>query len=58
MAEEKFQSRLTNCLIITRDGETLFYFDEEDRILASLDGYAIIPIEEYERLSQGKEVKP
>jgi len=41
----EFQSKLTNCDIYTKEGETepLFYQDAEGRILCNLDGYAIVP---------------
>ena len=42
-------SYVRNCLIFTR-GEDLFNVDEEYRFIATLDGYAVIPMEEYDRL--------
>jgi len=40
---------IKNCLIKSRDGETLF---DAQTAEAFLDGYAIIPIEEYRRLTE------
>ena len=40
---------LKNCFIKSRDGEDLFHI-HKDRIHPVLDGYAIIPIEEYQQL--------
>jgi hypothetical protein len=44
---------LRNCLIKRREDDTvsLFEFTPEGRILVRLDGYAIVPKEEYEGLA-------
>jgi hypothetical protein len=45
-------SYLKNCILNGRDGEIIFSMDEKFQISPHLDGYAIIPIEEYKKLSQ------
>ena len=48
------ESYLTNCLLSPRRGEIIFHIKHNGEILASLRGYAIIPVEEYERLAQSE----
>ena len=45
-------SYVKNCLLNGRDGEIIFSMDKKFQISPHLDGYAIIPKEEHERLSQ------
>ena len=45
----KLISKVNNCLIKSRDSETLFICTK-DQIIPNLDGYAIIPKEEYDAL--------
>ena len=40
-----------NCIINAKEGETAFSIDTKGKITPYLDGYAIIPVEEYERLN-------
>jgi hypothetical protein len=49
--KEPFKSVVKNCYVHPRGGEILFYLDAEGRYLCNLDGYAIIPREEWERVS-------
>lgn len=51
MTEESY---LTDCILMSRHGETIFHQKENGEILAKLKGYAIIPMEEYERLAQSE----
>jgi hypothetical protein len=47
------RSYVTNCYLQVRENETadyLFRFESGDRAVVKLDGYAIIPMEEYRRL--------
>jgi hypothetical protein len=57
MTEEFNDSYLTNCLVMPRDDQRGPMFDDTvcGVVRCRLDRYAIIPIEEYERLTQGKE---
>ena len=41
---------LRNCQIMPRDGEDVLFSTNGDGIRPYLDGYAIIPVEEYNRL--------
>ncbi len=45
-------SRVKNCYFAVREGsdETLFCFGADGRAVVDLNGYAIIPIEQYNRL--------
>lgn len=44
---------LRNCLISARiDGPNIFEIDLEGNVYACLDGYAILPMEEYVRLKE------
>lgn len=45
--------KVQNCLIVPRQGEILFTLTE-DQIIPNLDGYAIVPREQYEQLLAGK----
>jgi hypothetical protein len=45
VGDDTFDSKLCNCFIEMRAGETLFKQSEEG-ILANFDGYAIVPLEE------------
>jgi hypothetical protein len=49
MSEESY---VTECLIVPRQGETLFTLKPSGEVVASLKRYAIVPLEEYEKLSQ------
>lgn len=52
-------SYVQNCLLQGRGRETLFTLDvKREEWIAHLDGYAIIPIEEYERLTGTKVPRP
>lgn len=44
-----------NCLLVTR-GETLFHITQWGSIITTLDGYAIIPMERYDRLMALSEI--
>jgi hypothetical protein len=47
------ETKMTNCIISLKELTVepyLFYQRENGEVLANLDGYAIIPIEEYEKL--------
>lgn len=44
------QGFISNCIIIPRDGETLFVQSRDGIITPRLDGYVILPIEEYKQL--------
>lgn len=62
---ENLTSFVQNCIIQPRESDAPLFFEAQSphgAVLASrLDGYAIIPKEEYERLTAGKgadEVKP
>jgi hypothetical protein len=49
-----FESKLNNCLIVPRNsGEILFEVGEHG-VRCSLDGYAIIPMEQYEALKEAE----
>lgn len=41
-----------NCTITSKNGERLFKQHDNDTVTAHLDGYAIIPIEEYNKLME------
>jgi len=41
---------VTNCYLQSREGETIFHILEDGTPIAHLDRYAIIPIEEYDKL--------
>lgn len=63
MCEEcktKLQPHVKNCMIMMKEEDELLFFVNEKRNQADafLDGYAIIPVEEYERLKEkaGEEV--
>ena len=43
---------VTNCLLRTRNSETIFVRREDGTVVAYLNRYAIIPIEEYEALTR------
>ena len=43
------QPFIKNCYLCARKGETIFH-QTADAIIPLLDGYAIIPCEEYDRL--------
>lgn len=50
MAEEKGYVR--NCLVVAKEGDKkLFGVKPDGTYIAFLDGYAIIPMEEYEKLT-------
>ena len=46
------ESYITECFIKGRDGESLFLVTPDLQVLARLKGYAVVPIEEYESLTQ------
>jgi hypothetical protein len=49
------ETKVNNCIIIMKKNNNepyMFYQRTNGEILANLDGYAIIPIEEYEKLKQ------
>jgi hypothetical protein len=46
---KNFKGLVTNCFIKARNGEFIFYLSSEG-IYPKLDGYAIIPIEDYKKL--------
>jgi len=50
----KEESYLTDCLLAPREDEIIFHMKESGEIIARLRGYAIIPIEKYERLNQSE----
>ena len=45
-------SYLINCLLHGRPGETLFYGTQAGDYIVTLNGYAVIPIEDYEQLKR------
>lgn len=53
-------SYLRNCLIRPRKGEAapLFYQRDDGTVVARLDGYAIVPIEDYESLPNSGPTPP
>ena len=54
--QEESPSKLTNCLLMPRhDLNEPMFIHENGRTLAHLDGYAIIPVKEYERLKKLEE---
>ncbi len=52
-------SYVKNCLIMMREGDDcLFYFDNHMQAYRiQLDGYAIIPMEEYDRMKDREDKK-
>ena len=57
---QPIDSFLRNCLIVHRDpGDPILFYAYQDEqgetvVLARLDGYAIVPIEQYEALKATK----
>ena len=49
----KSESYMTNCIIVPRKDDILFHVKENSDVLASLDGYAVIPIEQYKSSMSG-----
>jgi hypothetical protein len=45
-------SYVKDCLLSPRQGETLFHVKKNGEVVVRLEGYAIIPKEDYERLFQ------
>lgn len=54
--EARGRGYVANCYLVPRPGqeEPLFVLLENDHLVAQLDRYAIVPIEEWERLTSGK----
>ena len=53
MTEGKlFEDKLENCFIKNREGDDLLFSMKNDEVHASLDGYAIVPMEDYEALNR------
>jgi hypothetical protein len=48
------KSYVKNCFLWVRDGDFIFETTQDGEILPRLDRYAIIPIEEYEKLIQSE----
>lgn len=53
MPKDNFKCQLHECCLITRHpDDILFYLNMNGEILCNLDRYAILPMEEYEKLVQ------
>lgn len=50
--EVECKSRIENCIIQGKNNETIFAFKEDGSAIVNLDGYAIIPRDEYLRLKE------
>jgi len=58
--KQKVRSYLRNCYIKPRDGDKLFFIDDFGTgpvLLATLDDYAIIPLQEYDKYIKWKNRK-
>ena len=55
MMTGKIESKLTNCIIVPKDDDDYLFHAEGGFVYANLDGYAIIPTEEYHLLKGKKE---
>jgi len=44
---EVFTSKVTNCLLIRKSEDDVIFYGAEGLAIASLDGYAVIPMEEF-----------
>ena len=53
MKNDTNKSYVINCLLSPKNGDTIFSIEGDD-IFPHLDGYAIIPMQEYERLIQSE----
>jgi hypothetical protein len=51
------RSRITNCLIMGR-GEVLFREDDDGNFIVNLDGYVILPKEEYAEIIRDELLPP
>jgi len=51
-SKNTLKSYITECLIVPRKDEILFHMKENGEMLARLHKYAIVPLEDYERLNQ------
>jgi hypothetical protein len=52
-----FRPRLNNCYIVTRKGDGPLFYSDGESIHVSLDGYAIVPIEQYREMRPPKKRK-
>lgn len=48
------KSFIKNCIISAKENDTLFASNKDGQIIARLDGYAIIPVEEYKKMKSKK----
>lgn len=55
MIAEWPETYVRKCLLAPREGDILFFLTQSEHLLATIEGYAIIPMEMYERLTNGKQ---
>ena len=58
MIAEWPETYVRKCLLAPREGDNLFFLTQSDHWLATIEGYAIIPMEMYERLTKQMKDQP
>lgn len=48
----EIESKLVNCVIQVREGDDALFHVDGEKVYANLDGYAIVPLEAYEKLAK------